>query len=316
MICDATSRACSGVSASLMPPPLPRPPAWICALTTTGPPSSFAMARGFFGGVGHAALRHGHAVLREQFFGLVFVDLHRGSFWRSPRTSVRGLGAGPEALQLRVGFFGRGDSLQRSRASGLYFVVDRLEWFSRTALDATHPAGHDQRVALRILADDRRVDRVEAAGSAVGQRCGGVVGTGLDLDVRARATPGRRLRRPGGLLACLAGCRRRCRHLARRRCAGCASPGASVGDGFSSSGVSVSPASGVSSGSSVSTGDSPDGVGVRVGEASSSSSPQAALISNRERAARSQKIFGMISSQSMKENAQRETMGALARTEN
>ena len=44
-ICFAISTASSGVLASLTPPPLPRPPAWICALTTTRPPSSLAISR-------------------------------------------------------------------------------------------------------------------------------------------------------------------------------------------------------------------------------------------------------------------------------
>ena len=39
----ASSTASSGLFASLTPPPLPRPPAWICALTTARPPNSFAI---------------------------------------------------------------------------------------------------------------------------------------------------------------------------------------------------------------------------------------------------------------------------------
>jgi hypothetical protein len=38
----ATDSASSAERASLTPPPLPRPPAWIWAFTTTGKPSSFA----------------------------------------------------------------------------------------------------------------------------------------------------------------------------------------------------------------------------------------------------------------------------------
>ena len=37
--------ASSGSFASLTPPPLPRPPAWICALTTARPPSRLAISR-------------------------------------------------------------------------------------------------------------------------------------------------------------------------------------------------------------------------------------------------------------------------------
>ncbi len=43
MICSAYSLTCSSDLATFTPPPLPRPPAWIWALTThTGPPSSSA----------------------------------------------------------------------------------------------------------------------------------------------------------------------------------------------------------------------------------------------------------------------------------
>src|SRR5262252_6152879 len=42
---DAWAFTSSMERASLTPPPLPRPPAWICAFTThTGPPSDFAAA--------------------------------------------------------------------------------------------------------------------------------------------------------------------------------------------------------------------------------------------------------------------------------
>ena len=44
MTCFAYSLASSGVLASLMPPPFPRPPAWIWALMTTGVPNSLAMS--------------------------------------------------------------------------------------------------------------------------------------------------------------------------------------------------------------------------------------------------------------------------------
>src|SRR2546427_4924815 len=44
----ACSAAC-GVSASLMPPALPRPPACTCALTTTLPPSRCAISRAWAG---------------------------------------------------------------------------------------------------------------------------------------------------------------------------------------------------------------------------------------------------------------------------
>jgi hypothetical protein len=41
-ICSANRRASTASFATLTPPPFPRPPAWICAFTTTLPPSSRA----------------------------------------------------------------------------------------------------------------------------------------------------------------------------------------------------------------------------------------------------------------------------------
>src|SRR5438552_5997722 len=43
-ICFAAASAPAGSSASLIPPPLPRPPAWTCALTTTLPPRRWAIS--------------------------------------------------------------------------------------------------------------------------------------------------------------------------------------------------------------------------------------------------------------------------------
>src|SRR5262245_29851749 len=42
IISSAVWRACSGLFTTLMPPALPRPPAWTCAFTTTVPPMSRA----------------------------------------------------------------------------------------------------------------------------------------------------------------------------------------------------------------------------------------------------------------------------------
>ncbi len=42
IISRAIRSASSAFLASFTPPPLPRPPAWICALTTTVPPSRLA----------------------------------------------------------------------------------------------------------------------------------------------------------------------------------------------------------------------------------------------------------------------------------
>ncbi len=43
-ICLASAAASLAFLATFTPPPLPRPPAWICAFTTTLPPSFFAAA--------------------------------------------------------------------------------------------------------------------------------------------------------------------------------------------------------------------------------------------------------------------------------
>jgi hypothetical protein len=67
--------------ATLTPPPLPRPPAWICAFTTTRGAFRKQLARyvvGLFERVGYFALGHGHAVFSQDFFRLILVDFHLG----------------------------------------------------------------------------------------------------------------------------------------------------------------------------------------------------------------------------------------------
>ena len=72
----ASAHASSGSFASFTPPPLPRPPAWICALTTARPPSRLRDLPRLRRVVGDLAARHGHAVAREDRLGLVLVDFH------------------------------------------------------------------------------------------------------------------------------------------------------------------------------------------------------------------------------------------------
>ena len=83
--CAGSCRACalaivshsSAVRASFTPPPLPRPPAWICAFTTTGKPSSLrGLAPPPSAVYADLALRHGHAERRQDRLPLVLVDLH------------------------------------------------------------------------------------------------------------------------------------------------------------------------------------------------------------------------------------------------
>ena len=64
--------------ASFTPPPLPRPPAWIWALTTTGqPPSPPATFSASIDAEGHPARRgSGIRYALEKLLGLVFVDFH------------------------------------------------------------------------------------------------------------------------------------------------------------------------------------------------------------------------------------------------
>ena len=77
--------------ASLTPPPLPRPPAWICALTTTTalPCRKELLRRSvrLFERCGHLAVGHGHAILPQDLFRLILVDLHA----RSRMSRVRGV---------------------------------------------------------------------------------------------------------------------------------------------------------------------------------------------------------------------------------
>ena len=81
-ILSASSAASSADLAIFTPPPLPRPPAWICALTTTPVAPSWNSARGrsvgFFGALDHLSARHGHSVLRQDGFALVLVNFHIG----------------------------------------------------------------------------------------------------------------------------------------------------------------------------------------------------------------------------------------------
>ncbi len=68
---------------SLTPPALPRPPAWICALTTHCVAAE--RLRGLdrlFRRRGDLAGRHRDAVVGEQLLGLVFVEIHAGTFRR------------------------------------------------------------------------------------------------------------------------------------------------------------------------------------------------------------------------------------------
>jgi hypothetical protein len=61
----------------LTPPPRPRPPAWICAFTTTGYAPSFSAAALASSTVkGDGTVGNRHAVLAEKFFGLVFMNFH------------------------------------------------------------------------------------------------------------------------------------------------------------------------------------------------------------------------------------------------
>ena len=62
--------------ATLTPPPLPRPPAWICALTTTLPPMFLRGRLGFFHRERHLAARHRDIVFGQDGLGLILVNFH------------------------------------------------------------------------------------------------------------------------------------------------------------------------------------------------------------------------------------------------
>ena len=67
--------------------PLPRPPAWIWALTTaTSPANSRCASAASPAVVDHDARWHRHAPIAKDLLGLVFVDLHRRTVDRSART--------------------------------------------------------------------------------------------------------------------------------------------------------------------------------------------------------------------------------------
>ena len=57
--------------------PLPRPPAWICDLTTqSGPPSCLRRGLGLVGGEDRDALGDREPELFQDGFALVFMDVH------------------------------------------------------------------------------------------------------------------------------------------------------------------------------------------------------------------------------------------------
>ena len=82
MIASLLARTSSMFLASFTPPPLPRPPAWICAFTTHHlvPVSwlkSLGLIDGLIGVVGHQATLDADAVLGKDGFALVLVQVHR-----------------------------------------------------------------------------------------------------------------------------------------------------------------------------------------------------------------------------------------------
>ena len=91
-IARALSCASAKSLATLTPPPLPRPPAWICALTTTTslPGLLLHLADGVVDLAevhDGAADGNGHAVALEQLLALILVNLHGLSPPRQPRNT-------------------------------------------------------------------------------------------------------------------------------------------------------------------------------------------------------------------------------------
>ena len=81
----------------LDPPPLPRPPAWICALTTHAfPPSLRAASSASSNREARDRARRRHAILAQNLFRLIFVNLHLKSIGRAGRAP-----SGPGAPALR-----------------------------------------------------------------------------------------------------------------------------------------------------------------------------------------------------------------------
>ena len=91
-----------GSCASLTPPALPRPPAWICALTTQrSPPMALAASTASSGYGRRWPGGHGDAVIGEQLLGLVFVEVHAATLWGGG-----GGGIARPPLQRRVSIVG------------------------------------------------------------------------------------------------------------------------------------------------------------------------------------------------------------------
>jgi hypothetical protein len=93
----AAARACSGISAILMPPALPRPPVWTWALTATVRPKERAISPRRRRSSPSCRVRR-HAVAGEDLGRLVLVDVHRPSPAPGPaprRGTRRGILAQP-----------------------------------------------------------------------------------------------------------------------------------------------------------------------------------------------------------------------------
>ena len=92
--------ASSGVCASLMPPALPRPPVWTCALIATSPPKRSAIAAASSGVVATSPGVDRDAVPAQDLGRLVLVDIHRARFAppirpRTPAAAHRSTRRGP-----------------------------------------------------------------------------------------------------------------------------------------------------------------------------------------------------------------------------
>ena len=145
--------ASSGDLAIFTPPPLPRPPAWICALTTTPVAPSWKSARAAVSAssraLDHLSARHGHSVLRQDCLSLVLVNFHIG---------MTDAGRGPVAL-VPLGGTGMSAPYENGCTAGNFLVYRRCN----------RPRNHVQRWGLKCV-PHRRTVRFTGSPSASARR--------------------------------------------------------------------------------------------------------------------------------------------------
>ena len=177
---SATLATSSRVLMNLTPPkslplplnvPLPRPPAWTWALSTTGPPSLSKACCASAGDDGDDAARDGGPGGGQQFFGLIFVNLHAAPRERV-QTAAGSTGATSSVIG-RPGGDGREAGLSPWTAqfawSGRLTKADRLSKLTGAAGLGSSSRPGKPSGNRRVGASRRRVGDISTTADASGQ---------------------------------------------------------------------------------------------------------------------------------------------------